>query len=191
MKRNLLIALLLGWLALPLNLQAEEPITLHHFKKIGGDFSLTDFNGKPVSLNDYRDKIVLLYFGYITCPDVCPTTLTDLMAVFDQLGDQSQKVQVLFVTVDPQRDTAKIMKDYLAFFHKDFIGLHGNKDEIEAVAEKYRVSYERRDLGSKAGYLIDHSAFVYLIDQSGELRYLFPFGIAPEKIVEGVNILMN
>ena len=129
------------------------------------DFTLQGSNGRPVTLSEFRGKPVLLYFGYTTCPDVCPTTLADLRMAMQELGSAKDKVQVLFVTVDPERDTAERLATYLQFFDPSFIGLTGSLPDIEAIASRFGVIFKKNTtITSAADYLVDHTSAVLLLD---------------------------
>jgi len=148
---------------------------------IGGPFTLTDQNGNRVSDTQFRGKLMLVYFGYTYCPDVCPTTLLDMSQAMDTLGAAADQVQPIFITVDPERDTPGVMKDYLTNFHPRLIGLTGTPAEIQAAAKAYRVYYAKaygvpyaKAKGDGKDYLMDHSSIVYLMDRQG--RYLAHFG---------------
>ncbi|MBE2199928.1 MAG: SCO family protein [Anaerolinea sp.] len=145
------------------------------------DFTLTSATG-PVSLSDYADKVVLLYFGYTFCPDVCPATLADLGHVLRAMGDDAGQIQVIMVTVDPERDTPAQLAEYVTHFYPTFIGLSGTEAEIAAVAEQYGVFYERHEGTAATGYLIDHTARVFVIDRKGEYWLSFPFEMDREQM---------
>jgi protein SCO1 len=135
---------------------------------LGGPFALTDQNGAPRRDTDFRGRYVLLYFGYTFCPDVCPTTLTSEADALDRLGAQAQRIVPVFITIDPARDTPKVLKSYLAAFGPRFVGLTGTDKQIAAVAHDYRVFYARRPLKG-GGYGMDHSGEVYLVGPDGAL----------------------
>ena len=131
-------------------------------------FSLTDFNGQRRSLTDFRGRLVMLYFGFVQCPDVCPTALTRAAAVMEQLGPQAADLQLIFVTVDPERDTPELLRDYMGSFHPSFLALTGSADEIRRTADEFRVYYKRVPTGSS--YTMDHTALSYLFDRQGRIR---------------------
>ncbi len=137
------------------------------------DFMLTSHLGSKVSLSDYKGKVVILLFGYTHCPDVCPTQLSDMQKLMEKLGDKAKQVQVLFITFDPERDTPKVLKEFLTFFHPTFVGLTGTKKEIAAVAKQYKAQYIKRKSLSRPGYFFGHSSVVYLIDQQGQLLNVY------------------
>jgi protein SCO1 len=139
------------------------------FGSIGGPFTLVNGDGHTVTDRDFRGRYLLVYFGYTFCPDVCPTTLNEVATAFDKLGKNAGKVQALFITVDPQRDTPKVVRDYAAAFSKHIEGLTGSKDEIAAVAREYRVYFARHDdPGAPGGYTMDHSSILYLMGPDGQ-----------------------
>ncbi len=150
----------------------------------GGDFGLTDHRGTPFRLEDQRGKIVLLFFGFTSCPDACPTTLIKLTQVLKLLGEGQGDLLVAFVTVDPVRDTPKALGEYLTNFSLPAIGLSGSETEIHQVAARYGASYKRGQDTAEGGYLIDHTDRIFLIDQQGALRYLFSRDDTPERIAE-------
>lgn len=134
----------------------------------GRGFALTDFNGQPKTLADYRGQVVMLYFGFVQCPDVCPTALTRASAVMQRLGPDASEVQVLFVTVDPERDTPALLREYMAAFDPSFMALTGDAAQIQAAADEFRVFYKKIPTGSS--YTMDHTALTYLFDRQGRLR---------------------
>lgn len=155
------------------------------------DFTLPSQNGQPVSLRDFEGKIVLLYFGYTTCPDVCPTTLADLHVAREALGKRADEVQVLMITVDPERDTQQVMADYMSHFDSSFIGLTGTPEQTAEVATYYGIFYEKQEGDSALGYLVDHTATVMVIDRKGYLRVVFPFGTAAQDITSDLKYLLS
>ncbi len=149
----------------------------------GGDFTLQGRAG-PLHLHNLRGKVVLLYFGYTQCPDICPTTLIDLRQALDRLTpEQRRQVQVVFVSLDPARDTPDTLADYVAWFDPTFLGVTGTPDAVAEVARRYGVVWRRVPAASGAGYLIDHSAVVYVIDRQGRLVGSLPHGTPPARIV--------
>lgn len=158
----------------------------------GGDFTLTS-DTRKVSLHDYAGKVVLLYFGYTSCPDVCPTNLSNLAMAIQQLTPlEQQQVQVIMITVDPERDTMTKLNSYLPYFNKDFIGLTGSEAEITAVAKQYGAIFQKAPIQDSAlGYAVDHSAFTYLIDQQGKLISQLPHATSPEDFVAAIKPLLT
>ncbi len=139
-------------------------------------FQLTDDNGTPVSEQSYRGDVVLLYFGYSNCPDVCPTTLATLAQALRGLGASASKVRVLFVSVDPQRDSAAVLKRYAAYFGPQVIGLRGPDSELIPLTHRYRVAYHRDPPDRDGNYAVEHSSAVFIFDQRGRVRLLADSG---------------
>ena len=155
---------------------------------VGGDFALRDARGRPRRLADFRGKLVMLYFGFTTCPDICPTDLLAIGKAVKRLGPRAAEVQPVFVTLDPARDTPAIIGEYTRNFHPRFVALTGTEAEIAAVARAYKVFFERRDLPGGLGYTIDHAANTYLLDRQGKFVTTIPPGIPADRmarIVQG------
>jgi protein SCO1/2 len=152
---------------------------------IGGPFQLTDQTGKVRSARDFRGRLMLVYFGFTYCPDICPTDLQAIGLAMDQLGLDAGDVQPLFITLDPERDTQEHLAEYVPLFHPRLLGLTGSIEAVQNAADAYRVYYKRVDFGKGDGsYTVDHSAFIYLIDRDGEYLGFFPPGTAAKKMVE-------
>lgn len=143
---------------------------------IGGDYSLIDHDGKAVTQDDYKGKKLLVFFGFTNCPAVCPTELYNIAVTLDELGDDAKKLQVLFISIDPEQDTPEMMKEYVGAFHEDFIGLTGSVAQISSAAKAFRVYYAKiPEEDSEIGYTMDHSAYTYLMDENGQyLTHLPP-----------------
>ncbi|MBS0307594.1 MAG: SCO family protein [Proteobacteria bacterium] len=142
------------------------------------DFALTDHNGKPRTLADFKGKVVVVFFGYTQCPDVCPTTMAELAGVMQKLGPQADKVQVLFITLDPERDTQALLAQYVPAFDVRFLGLRGDKAATDKVAKEFKVFYQKVP-GKEAGsYTIDHTAGSYVFDSQGRIRLFMRHGQA-------------
>ena len=157
---------------------------------IGGPFTLTDTGGRQRSLEEFRGRIVLLYFGYTYCPEVCPTDLMQITAVLSELGPQADQVQALFVTFDPERDTPKHLASYLKDFDPRLIGLTGTPDEIQNAAKLWRVYYARVP-AADGSYLMDHSAYTFAIDQEGNYAGVFPPGTGQERMLGLVRSMLR
>lgn len=155
------------------------------------DFRLDSSLGRPVALSEFLGKPVLLYFGYTTCPDVCPTTLADLRLALQALGDDRDRVQVLFISVDPERDTAQRLADYLPYFDPSFIGLTGPLEEIEAIASRFGVFFQKNTAKSAANYLVDHTSAVLLVDKDGVIREMFPYGTTGEQLASDIRLFIR
>ncbi|MGB8984324.1 MAG: SCO family protein [Anaerolineales bacterium] len=160
---------------------------------VAPEFELTRSDGTRFRLSEIRGRVVALFFGYTSCPDVCPTTLAELNQALEKLGSQADQVQVqvLFVTVDPQRDTPERVQEYVNHFNPNFIGLSGSEAELARVWNDYGVFREVAEGTSAAGYLVDHTARVTLIDQQGNLRVSFPFDTPVEDIVHDLKLLLK
>jgi protein SCO1/2 len=156
----------------------------------GKDFALTDHTGKARRLADFRGKAVVMFFGYTRCPDVCPTTLAELKAVKEQLGEDGKRLQVLFVTVDPERDTQKLLASYVPAFDPGFLGLYGDPAATAKVAKDFRVFYQKSPGKTPDGYTVDHTAGSYVFDPQGRLRLFVRHGNAAN-LAADVRILLN
>ena len=144
------------------------------YERDAPEFTLIGQNGAEVSLSDFDGKVVLLFFGYTHCPDICPMTMSVMNSVLDKLGDDADKVQVLFVTVDPERDTQEKIRDYVPYYNKSFIGLTGSPDEIDKVADDYNIFYGKEQVQSESEYLMGHNSSVLLITPEGEIFLRYP-----------------
>ncbi|MGQ0650830.1 MAG: SCO family protein [Betaproteobacteria bacterium] len=151
---------------------------------IGGEFALVDVDGKVVRLADFRGKLVLVYFGFATCPDVCPTDLAYIGQALHALGEQANEVQPLFVTLDPWRDSPAILREYAAAFHPRLRALTGDEHDIRRVATAFKVFYEKVPLPDRNGYTIDHTAYTFLLDRQGRFLTLAPPGTGSERMIE-------
>lgn len=185
--------LLLGTLFLLLAACQSKPTyygTLWPSPQAAADFTLTSVNG-PVSLTDFSDKVVLLYFGYTFCPDVCPATLTELRQVLHEMGKDADQIQVIMITVDPERDTPAQLADYVTHFDPSFIGLSGTEAEIAAVAAQYGVFFERHEGTAATGYLVDHTARVFVIDRQQQYWLSFPFEMPPDEMKSDLETVLK
>ncbi len=171
---------------------AKLPSPFHASEVAGkfaqADFKLTDQHGTPRTLADFRGKVVLLFFGYVHCPDVCPTTLADLAQAMQLLGDDAKRVQVLFITIDPERDTTELLAQFMPAFSPAFLGLSGDAQATADVARAFAVSYQKQ--ASKTGYNVDHSAGTYLIDVHGKVRLLAPYGQTAAQFAQDIRLLL-
>ncbi len=186
---------LLFLLSLPLLAACGEPRLPSPFKASDvsaqyaqADFHLNDATGKPVSLADFRGKVVVLFFGYTHCPQVCPTTLADMAQTMRMLGDVADHVQVLFVTLDPERDTRELLAQYPPAFYPTFKGLYGDTMATAQAAQAFGVVYQRQT-GKNGGYDLDHSAGTYLIAPGGKTVLLSPFAQSPELLAQDIRLL--
>ncbi|WP_316861396.1 SCO family protein [uncultured Cohaesibacter sp.] len=152
--------------------------------QIGGPFSLTDHTGKPVTEADFTDKPLAIYFGYTFCPDVCPTTLSEMTLWTEELGEDANKLRFVFVTVDPERDDQESLADYVGAFFDDLIGLRGTREQTDAIIKLYKVYAKRVDDGSGDGdYVMDHTASVFLMDKGGDFKGTIAYGEAHDSAV--------
>lgn len=160
----------------------------------GADFSkslaLTDHTGKPRTLDDYKGKVVLMFFGFTHCPDVCPTTMLDLKNTMKLLGDKADEVQVLFVTVDPERDTQEVLAKFVPSFDSRFIGLRGDAEQTAETVKNFKIYYAKVPGKSESDYSIDHSAGMYAFDKQGKVRLYLGYGQKPEDIASDVQNLL-
>ena len=155
------------------------------------DFTLTAKDNPRVNLHDYRGKVVLLYFGYTHCPDMCPTTLAEVKYMMEQLGDQAKDVQMIMVSIDPERDTPATLADYVQRFDKRFIGVTGAPDEIETTASAFGITYYKEEGSAATGYLMAHSAQLLVVDRSGHLRLIFKFGTLGDEMASDLRYLLS
>ncbi len=157
---------------------------------VGGDFTV-EIQDKDLSLKDLRGKVVVLYFGYTQCPDICPTSLALLTQALNQLNqDELAQVQSIFISVDPERDNVTRLKEYAAYFHPNIIGATADKAVIDKIVKQYGAAYKKVESDSAAGYLVDHSSYTYLIDKKGKLRKTLPHGSAPEIVLQEIRKLL-
>lgn len=159
--------------------------------QLATDFSLTGPDNQPVSMSDFRGKVVLLYFGYTFCPDACPATMSVLKQVRQELGRRADDVQVIMITVDPERDTPEHLAGYMPGFDPTFIGLSGDLDAISAAATGYGVFFEKQEGTPATGYLVDHTASVTAIDRDGYVRLVFPFDMTAVDIAADIRRLLR
>ncbi len=157
----------------------------------GKDFSLTDHKSQPRRLADFRGKAVVLFFGYTQCPDVCPTTLTTMRDAMTLLGDDAKRVQVLFVTVDPARDTPALLAQYVPAFDPGFLGLYGDEKTIAALAKDFKVFYAKQPGSTSGSYSVDHSTGSYAFDPKGKLRLLLRHGETPQNVAADLKLLLS
>jgi cytochrome oxidase Cu insertion factor (SCO1/SenC/PrrC family) len=153
---------------------------------IGGPFALTDQNGRRRTDADFRGKLMLVYFGFTYCPDICPTDLQQMGLAVDRLGPAGEMVQPIFITLDPKRDSADHLREYLPLFHPRFVGLTGDAAATEAAAGAYRVYFKKVEFENKSDYTVDHSAFIYLMGRDGENLGFFPPGTSAERLADAV-----
>jgi len=156
----------------------------------GGDFTLTNQDGKPFSLHDLKGRAVLLFFGYTSCPDMCPMTMSRIMSALDRLGPAASQVVTLFVSVDPKRDTPAVLKEYVGSFSTPLIGLTGTDEEISHVTSSYHASYELMQTESP-NYLVNHTTAIFLIDKQGQLRQFFAYNEEPATLAAALKSVLK
>jgi len=157
----------------------------------GRDFALTDHRGKPVTLASYRGKIVVLFFGYMQCPDVCPTTLATLAETMKMLGQDAASVQVLFVTVDPDRDSGELLAQYVPAFNPTFVGLRGDADATARTAKEFKILYQKQPGRTPDTYTVDHSAGTFIFDPQGKLRLYVSYGQGADVFAHDIRELLR
>lgn len=182
------------WLMLMPAIAADAParsaaeimdILMWNREPVGGPFELTDHTGKPRTNSDFRGHLMLVYFGFTYCPDICPTDLQAIGLTLDKLGADGDSVQPLFITVDPERDTAQHLAEYVPMFHPRLIGLTGSAEAIRKAADAYKVYYARVEASrDPADYTVDHTAYIYLMDREGNYLGFFPPGTSADRMVE-------
>jgi protein SCO1/2 len=159
---------------------------------VGGDFVLTDDNNQRFELSSLRGKAVLVFFGYTSCPDICPTTLSKLSSVYKQLGPDAARVKTIYISVDPQRDTPQVLKEDLSSFDLDAVGVTGPKADIDKVVAEYGASYEFIPTPeSELKYTVAHSTTLYALDTNGRTRILFPYDATIDQIVTGIRQILG
>jgi len=157
----------------------------------GRDFALADHTGKPRMLADFRGKVVVMFFGFTHCPDVCPTTLAELAVAVKNLGTDGDRVQVLLVTVDPERDTPQVLSQYVTAFDPRFLALRGTAEETARVAKEFKIIYQRVAGARPDSYTMDHSAGTYIFDSQGRLRVYVSYGQGPEVFAHDIALLLQ
>jgi len=156
---------------------------------IGGELAMPDFTGKMRSLSEFEGKVVLVFFGYTQCPDVCPTTLTEAAEALKILGPKAKDVQVIFITVDPERDTPELLAQYVPAFHPSFIGLRGDAAQLDRVAKLFKIYYAKSP--SPGGdYTMDHSAAKFVFDKQGRIRLLVQHAAGPDVLAHDLGLLL-
>lgn len=172
----------------------EGPVSFQSTDITGAEFgrtlALTDHHGQSRTLTDFRGKAVVVFFGYTSCPDVCPTTLARYAEVLRQLGDDGSRVQVLFVTIDPARDTREKLAAYVPWFHPSFIGLYGDVPATETAAREFKVFYGKKETGGDMAYVLDHTAAAYVFDPAGRIRLYVKDDAPADAIVRDLKILL-
>ena len=154
------------------------------------DFTLTGGSG-DVSLSDFRGKLVLIYFGYTFCPDICPATLGNVNQALKQIGSKAEDIQLIMISLDPQRDTPEKLEQYVAHFNPTFIGITGTQEQVDTVTSLYGIFYEKKEGSEATSYLIDHTATLMVIDREGYLKLVFPFGVTADEIADDLKYMLR
>ena len=198
--RALAMAMLLVFGGIPTASGAQQPersaaelmdAVMWNREPIGGSFTLVDHNGVRRTDADFRGKLMLVYFGFSSCPDICPTDLQAIGLALDQLDKAGEEVQPVFITVDPERDTPQLLADYVPMFHPRLIGLSGDATSIREAASAYRVYYAKVPRTDGSNYTVDHSGFIYLMDRGGQYLGFFPPGTPPDRMTEVIRPLLG
>jgi protein SCO1/2 len=193
--KKLLALFALALLLVACDKVSNKPVAFNNVDMTGADyardFALVDHTGKPRTLADFKGKVVFLFFGYTQCPDVCPTTMAEMAAVMQALGPQADQVQVLFVTVDPERDTQELLSQYVPAFHPSFIGLRGESAATAAVAKEFKVFYAKSAGTTPDNYSVDHTYGSYVFDRNGKIRLFVRHGKGPAPIIHDIKLLLN
>jgi protein SCO1/2 len=159
--------------------------------EFGKGFKLFDTSGRPTTLADFKGKVVVLFFGFTHCPDVCPGTLAELALVKQQLGADGDRMQVVFVTLDPERDRPEILKEYVPAFDPTFVGLYGDAADIARTAKDFKVFYKKVPGSAPGSYTLDHTAAAYVFDPKGRLRLFASYGQGPEALTHDIQLLLR
>ena len=196
LSRRLVLTLAAGFSALALA-GCERSAPQHHFNAVdltgaeyARQFSLPDFDGKPRTLADFKGKVTAVFFGYTQCPDACPTTMAELAGIEKTLGADAAKVQVVFITIDPARDTAVLLKNYVTNFRPDFLALRGDDAQTKAVAREFKVFYEKVPGKTADSYTMDHTAGTYVFDTQGHIRLFARQNMDPEQLTADLKALL-
>jgi protein SCO1/2 len=173
---------------------AAAPVSFQGVDITGAEYARTldlpDADGKPRSLAEFKGKVVVVFFGYVQCPDVCPTTLAELAAVKQALGADGQRIQALFVTIDPARDTGEVLKAYVASFGSDFVALRGSEEQLKQAAREFKVFYAKVPGKAEGSYTMDHTAGAYLFDTQGRVRVFSRYGSGAPALTNDLKALL-
>lgn len=194
MKIKILILATATILGLTVGVYFLRPHTFHgtviQSPEPSHNFTLTGVNG-DVSLSDFRGKIVLIYFGYTFCPDICPGTLGNVAQALRDMGAKAEDVQLIMVSLDPERDTPEKLAEYMNHFHPSFIGITGTKEQLDEVASLYGIYYQKNEGSNVTGYLIDHTATLLVLDREGYLKLVFPYGVTAQDIADDLKYMLR
>ena len=173
---------------------AEAPPEFNSTDMTGADyargFELTDHHGEVRTLEDFEGQVVTVFFGFTQCPDICPSTMLMMSDVMERLGDDAEDVQVLFITVDPERDTQELLADYVPVFDERFLGLRGDEEQTQEVADEFRIFYSKSGDTNGMNYTVDHSTGTYVFDREGRIRLYVRHTEDPENVAEDLSLLL-
>lgn len=194
MKTKILLGTFAIILGLATGIYFFRPHTFHgtviQSPETSYDFTLTGGNG-DVSLSDFRGKLVLIYFGYTFCPDICPATLGNVNQALKEIGAKAEDIQLIMISLDPQRDTPEKLEQYVAHFNPTFIGITGTQEQVDTVTSLYGIFYEKKEGSEATSYLIDHTATLMVIDREGYLKLVFPFGVTADEIADDLKYMLR
>jgi protein SCO1/2 len=194
MKTKIFIGILIIILGLVAGVYLFRPHAFHgtviQSPEQSFDFTLASADG-DVSLSDYRGKLVLIYFGYTFCPDICPATLANVAQAMRDIDPNAGNIQLIMISLDPERDTPEKLAEYVAHFHPSFIGITGSKDQLDEIASLYGIFYEKTEGTVNTGYMIDHTATLLVIDREGYLKLVFPFGVTADEIADDLKYMLR
>ncbi|MBP8047770.1 MAG: SCO family protein [Anaerolineales bacterium] len=194
MKTKILLGTIAIILGLATGIYFFRPHTFHgtviQSPETSYDFTLTGGNG-DVSLSDFRGKLVLIYFGYTFCPDICPATLGNVNQALKEIGAKAEDIQLIMISLDPQRDTPEKLEQYVAHFNPTFIGITGTQEQVDTVTSLYGIFYEKKEGSEATSYLIDHTATLMVIDREGYLKLVFPFGVTADEIADDLKYMLR
>lgn len=185
----LILLMAMGVFYLIINIKSKENFHGSHADRQLPDLELVDHNERPVSLSEFKGKLVLLNFGYTSCPDICPATLANLRQVYSDV-DKKEDIQILFISVDPKRDDLSKLKSYVTYFHDDFLGLSGTDEQMNGVKDAFSIFYFEEKGESEGNYLITHPTSIYLVDKSGKLILKYPHTVTPSDLLEDLTKLL-
>lgn len=186
---GVMLAFALALMASTAQAASADDYRLRSFE-VGGDFELTNQHGGRTRLGDLRGKVILLFFGFTNCADVCPTIMVEMRNVLRSLEARADSLRVVFISIDPERDNSEHLKKYVSYFHEDIIGLTGSEEELARVADMFDARFAAQPHEAGEAYAVDHSSFVFLLDQDGSVRYVFPYGTGAEVLTDGVTALL-
>ncbi len=171
-------------------IQAENVLPV--YDGLGGEFEMQSTLGKAVGPKDFEGKLQLIYFGYTSCPDICPTTLTVIKQALEELDPSGEQIQVLLITVDPERDSLEKLKIYLEFFNPGFVGLHAPLEDVQKIAKQFGAFFIKDEVNQSAvGYLVTHTGYTYLLDRKSRVRKMFSSKVDVPEMIETVNLLLK